>query len=105
MIMETSAFIELTSRFTMAVLILSIVLAFGRMVLGPSSADRVVALDLISVLIVAFLAVFSVHEGNTSILDVAIAYALVAYLGTVALARYLFRSKRNAGSKQSPENP
>ena len=105
MIMETSAFIELTSRFTMAVLILSIVLAFGRMVLGPSSADRVVALDLISVLIVAFLAVFSVHEVNTSFLDVAIAYALVAYLGTVALARYLFRSKRNAGRKQSPENP
>jgi len=105
MITETSAFIELTSRFTMAVLILSIVLAFGRMVLGPNSADRVVALDLISVLIVAFLAVFSVHEGNTSFLDVAIAYALVAYLGTVALARYLFRSKRNAGRKQSPENP
>ena len=104
MIMETSVFIELTSRFTMAVLILSIVLAFGRMVLGPNSADRVVALDLISVLIVAFLAVFSVHEGNTSFLDVSIAYALVAYLGTVALARYLFRSKRNAGSKQSPEN-
>ncbi len=70
-----------------------------RLVKGPDAADRIVALDLISVLIVAFLATYSIHTRETSFLDVAIAYALIAFLGTVALARLLMRSAK-AGNKQ-----
>jgi multicomponent Na+:H+ antiporter subunit F len=99
----TTAVIQMAARFSMAVVVLSMALVFIRMVMGPRSADRVVALDLIAVLIVAFLAVFTVHEGNTSFLDVAIAYALVAFLGTVALARYLLRSKTAAKSRPPEE--
>jgi len=51
------------------------------------------------VLIVAFLAAYAVQAGDTSFLDVAIAYALVAFLGTVALARFLLRSRRAARAK------
>jgi multicomponent Na+:H+ antiporter subunit F len=91
----------LTSRLTLAVLIFSMALAFIRLVRGPQAADRVVALDLIAVLIVAFLGAFAVHARNTSFLDVAIAYALVAFLGTVALSRYLMRSCRNPPNSQA----
>ena len=84
--------VVIASRFALVVLLISIALALVRLVKGPDAADRIVALDLISMLIVAFLAVESIYAGETSFLDVAIAYALIAFLGTVALARFLIRS-------------
>jgi multicomponent Na+:H+ antiporter subunit F len=84
--------VELAGRFALAVLLLGMMLALIRLVKGPAAADRVVALDLLSILIVAFLAAYSVYSGETSFLDVAIGYALIAFLGTVAMARFLMRS-------------
>ena len=82
----------IASRFALVVLLISLALALVRLIKGPDAADRIVALDLISILIVAFLAAYSISEGETSFLDVAIGYALIAFLGTVALARFLMRS-------------
>jgi multicomponent Na+:H+ antiporter subunit F len=84
--------VALAGQFALVVLLISIILALARLVRGPAAADRIVALDLISILIVAFLAVYSIYAGETSFLDVAIGYALIAFLGTVALARFLMRS-------------
>jgi multicomponent Na+:H+ antiporter subunit F len=93
MIGDGHTVVQIASRLALALLIVSMALAFIRLVRGPQAADRVVALDLFSVLIVAFLAAYAVHAGDTSFLDVAIAYALVAFLGTVALSRFLLRSR------------
>jgi multicomponent Na+:H+ antiporter subunit F len=82
------------------VLLISILLALARLIKGPAAADRIVALDLISILIVAFLAAYSIYAAETSFLDVAIGYALIAFLGTVALARFLIRS-----ALKKSENP
>ena len=71
----------------------AMVLAFLRLVRGPSLPDRVVALDLITVLAVAFCALFAIASDNAAFLDVAIALALVAFLATVALARFAERRK------------
>ena len=84
--------LAIAGQFALAVLLISIILALARLVKGPAAADRIVALDLISILIVAFLAAYSIYAGETSFLDVAIGYALIAFLGTVALARFLMRS-------------
>ena len=92
---------ELVSRLGLGILMVSIGLAFIRVVRGPQAADRVAALDLISILLVAFLAAYAIHSQETSYLDVAIAYALVAFLGTVALCRFLLRSAK----RPSPEPP
>ena len=92
-------FVGFAGRFSLVVLLFSITLAFVRLVKGPDAADRIVALDLISVLIVAFIAAYSIYARETSFLDVAIAYALIAFLGTVALARFLMRSAKT-GHKQ-----
>ena len=78
-------------RIALVVLLMSIFLALARLIKGPDAADRIVALDLVSVLIVAFLAAYSIFSGETAFLDVAIGYALIAFLGTVALARFLMR--------------
>jgi multicomponent Na+:H+ antiporter subunit F len=84
--------VEIAGLFALAVLLVSVLLVLVRLVRGPAAADRIVALDLISILIVAFLATYSVYTREISYLDVAIGYALVAFLGTVALARFLIRS-------------
>ena len=89
---ESDVIVGLAARISLVILLLSMALAFIRLVRGPDAADRIVALDLISVLIVAFLAAYTIYAGETSFLDVAIAYALIAFLGTVALSRYLMRS-------------
>ena len=92
MIIDHQTILHLASRLSLALLIVSIALTFIRLVRGPQAADRVVSLDLIAIMIVAFLGAYAVHVQDTSFLDVAIAYALIAFLGTVALARYLVRS-------------
>jgi len=94
MMIDGQAIVQVSSQWALLLLIVSVAIAFIRLVRGPQAADRVAALDLISVLIVAFLAAYAVHAGDTSFLDVALAYALVAFLGTVALARFLLRSHR-----------
>lgn len=93
--------LDVAAPITLVIVLLAIIFAFIRLIKGPDAADRIVALDLISVLIVAFLAAFSVQSRETSFLDVAIAYALIAFLGTVALARFLMRSPK-ATRKQLP---
>ena len=87
-----TALVVYAGRFALVVLLVSIFMALLRLIWGPAAADRIVALDLVSVLIVAFLAAYSIFSGERSFLDVAIGYALVAFLGTVALARFLVRS-------------
>ena len=71
----------------------SFILSFIRLVLGPTLADRVVALDLIAFLSIAFIAVFTMDSGQQSLLDIAITLALVAFLGTISFARFI--AKRN----------
>lgn len=101
MVSEAGGWLEIAGPFALLTVLLGIMLAFVRLVRGPDAADRIVALDLISVQIVAFLAGYAVYSRETSFLDVAIAYALIAFLGTVALARFLMRSSK-AVQKQQP---
>jgi multicomponent Na+:H+ antiporter subunit F len=77
-----------------AMLSLALLLAFVRLARGPSVADRVVALDLIGVLSVSIIILYSVATGLPVFLDAAIALALVSFAGTIAFARYIERSGR-----------
>ena len=81
----------------------SLVLATARLLLGPTLADRVVALDLISILLVAMLALFALASGVDTYMDAALVLALVAFLGTVALARFMLRSGRSYADEQESQ--
>jgi multicomponent Na+:H+ antiporter subunit F len=70
-------------------LALAVVLAFVRLLRGPSLPDRVVAFDLMSSVAVGIMVAYSIATGETVFLDVAIVLALISFLGTVAFARYL----------------
>jgi multicomponent Na+:H+ antiporter subunit F len=62
-----------------------------RLVLGPSLADRVVSLDLVTVLLIAFAGLLALKTGEAVYLDLGLAMALVGFLATVAFARYAER--------------
>ena len=97
---SADSFIDLAGLVALAMLLISMVLALWRLARGPTAADRVIALDLLSMLVVAFLVTLSIHARETSYLDVAIAYACIAFLGTVALARYISRTSRKRTEKK-----
>ena len=73
-----------------------LVLAFFRLARGPSLPDRVVALDMMTIIIAAFCGLFAVFAGEPAFLDVAIVLALIGFLATVALARYAERRVRRS---------
>ncbi len=98
-----SELLTIAGQITLILLTLAILIAFVRLFIGPDQADRIVALDLISVLIVAYLAVLSIYTQQKSFLDVAIAYALIAFLGTVALARFRERLAKERGGRENPD--
>jgi multicomponent Na+:H+ antiporter subunit F len=76
-------------EMALAMLCVALILAFVRLVHGPSLPDRVVALDLTGTLVVGLIAVYAVATGEYVFLDAAIVLALIAFLGTVAFARYV----------------
>lgn len=78
-------------HWILPLLSVAIVLAFVRLVRGPSLPDRVAALDLIATLGVGMIAVYAIATDQPVFLDVAIVLALISFLGTVAFAYYLER--------------
>jgi multicomponent Na+:H+ antiporter subunit F len=78
---------------TLTTLALAAGLAFIRLVRGPTLPDRVIAIDLIGVLIVCLLVVVAASTAQQAFLDVAIVIALISFVGTVAYARYVERER------------
>jgi len=74
---------------TIPFLALAILFSVYRLIIGPSSPDRVVALDLMATFGIGIVAVQAIVYNEPVFLDVAIVIALVAFLGTVAFAYYL----------------
>ncbi len=72
-----------------AILALSMALAGWRIWKGASAPDRIIALDLLAALIMAQIVLSVTYNGFISFLDVATAIAIIAFLATVAFARYL----------------
>ena len=82
---------DLVTTVALGMLALAAALAFVRLLRGPTLPDRVVALDLIGVLIVCVIVAVAATTGQQAYLDVAIVIALVSFVGTVAYARYIER--------------
>jgi multicomponent Na+:H+ antiporter subunit F len=73
----------------------AILIAFVRVVRGPTLPDRVVGVDLIGVSAVGLMVLAALGSRESSFLDAAVVIALLGFLGTVAYARYAEREKRD----------
>ena len=87
--------LDITIGIALLMLTVAALLTFVRVVRGPTLPDRVVAIDLIGVLIVGVIVVSSAATGEQAFLDVAIVIALISFVGTVAYARYVEREERS----------
>lgn len=81
-------------QVALAMMALGVALAFVRLVRGPGLPDRVVAFDLLSIQVLGIICGVAVLTGRSLLLDAAIILALLAFLATVAFARYV--EKRTA---------
>lgn len=96
--------VEFSVQVGLGLLVLSVVFAFIRLVRGPSMPDRVVALDMMTVAIVAFCGLYAIQSDNTAFLDVALVLALVGFLATVALARFAERNTARQNKAQEDDH-
>lgn len=78
-----------------AMLLTAVVCAGLRIVRGPAAPDRVVALDMLSLLGVAAVGVAVVASGSVAFIDIALGVALVGFLATVAFAGFIERGSIN----------
>ncbi|ROU03725.1 monovalent cation/H+ antiporter complex subunit F [Histidinibacterium lentulum] len=101
--MTSGEFLSLSVELTLGMVIISVALAFFRLFRGPSLPDRVVALDMMTVAIVAFCGAAAVLYEQVAFLDVGLVLALVGFLATAALARYAERRRlRKEEEKEQP---
>jgi multicomponent Na+:H+ antiporter subunit F len=91
MIPSGAAVLEFSVNVALVVLSLALVLSLARLIRGPSLPDRVVALDLMAVLAVGVIAIYSITTVQPALMDAALVLALIVFLGTVIFARYLER--------------
>jgi multicomponent Na+:H+ antiporter subunit F len=80
-----------------SVLLVALVVPFGlaayRMVKGPAYADRFVAFDMMTAVVVAFAALITVVTGRSEFLDIGLGAALINFVATCALAAFLERKR------------
>lgn len=94
--------LETAIDISFILVMLGVAFAFVRLIKGPSLPDRVVALDMMTVLIVSFCGLYAILSGDVAFVDVAIVLALVGFLATVALARFVERRQSRIGEAKAP---
>jgi len=87
--------IETATTIAAVLLVLAAALTLIRVILGPSVADRMVALDTMLFIAVGGLGIFIVTTGDTIYVPVLVVAVITAFLSTVIVARYIEAENRN----------
>ncbi|MBK1826509.1 monovalent cation/H+ antiporter complex subunit F [Haloferula rosea] len=72
---------------------IAVVCTLIRILRGPTSPDRIVAVDLLASLVMAGLLISGITSDNPFYLQITLGFAVILFLGTVALSRYLDRPR------------
>jgi multisubunit Na+/H+ antiporter MnhF subunit len=83
--------LQIASQITLATLGVALVVTLIRLVKGPTLPDRIVAMDLLGMLVVGLIVVLAGGSRVHATLDAAFVIALIGFLGTVAYATYVER--------------
>lgn len=95
-------FLAIAEYVGLILLSLSFLLTTYRVIVGPTLPDRIVALDMLVVIAVGFIALIGIRTSFTLYVDVAISLGLVGFLATVAFARFVM-AKGSLWVKQEDE--
>lgn len=75
----------------LAALLISILMAIVRAILGPTSFDRILSVNAVGTTTVVVVAVMGFLKGRPDFLDLALIYALVNFVATIAVLRFMER--------------
>lgn len=88
-----SPLVETACYASLVMLAVSMMMAFIRVVRGPSLPDRIIAIDLLSSVVVGMLSIHAIRTNEYVYLTAGIALALISFIGTVALALFISRGQ------------
>ena len=98
-----SDFVSLALTIALPLTLIGLIATCTRLFLGPSRADRVVALDLLTVLLAATAALAALRFDNPAYLDISLTLALIGFLATVAFARYVGLERSPLADEDAPD--
>lgn len=84
-------FLNVALAITFISLAIGQVMAMVRLVLGPTSGDRVLALDTMVINALGLVIVLGIHQGVQIYFEVALLIAMLGFVSTVAMARFILR--------------
>ncbi len=85
--------VETVALTCLVVLALSMAPALYRILKGPSIADRVIAADALTTIIMAIVVLASIASHTRDYFDAVMAMAILGFFGTVAVAKYILRGR------------
>jgi multicomponent Na+:H+ antiporter subunit F len=80
---------EIIIQIAAALIFIAILLAVIRLVIGKTVVDRIVAVDMLTVISVSLIALYAHVSGRFVYIDVALVYGLLSFLAVLAIARFL----------------
>lgn len=86
-------FMNIAVQLALIVMIILLLPATYRVVVGPHPSDRLQAIDTITTLLIGIIVLLGLVQGSALVIDVGIALAAFSFVGTLAVARYLCEGK------------
>ena len=80
----------------------TMVLAITRALLGPTVYDRILAVNMFGTKTVLIIAVIAFEGGRTDLLDIALVYALINFIGVVAVLKFFEAGEFSGGGRGRP---
>jgi multicomponent K+:H+ antiporter subunit F len=83
--------LDISIKIALVAIGISMALTLYRLIKGPDAPDRILALDTLYVNAVALLIVLGIYDSSSIYFEAALLIALMGFVATVALARYIAR--------------
>lgn len=93
--METINLNFIISYIILPIIALAVMLIGYRFIKGPTIGDRILCVDMLFTLGSAFIALYSIRVNNPIFLDIALMFALIAFLSTIAFSYYLVHKEKS----------
>ncbi len=83
--------------------LVAMLLTLCRAILGPTIYDRILAMNVFGTITVLFIAVFGFLTGRPEFLDIAIVYALISFIVTIAILKFFEYGDMGRGAAEKEE--
>lgn len=85
--------LDILIYISLAILLLAMLMMLYRVVKGPTTVDRVIALDSIGIALISVVALLSILLDTTLYFEVILLLSILAFIGTVAFSKFLERGE------------